>query len=226
LTNYKQVATHIQIWKAFRRKDTTIDIASDGGLANTIGTFGWKIVAIFRQNEQVLYQGAGTIDGPTEVGSSTRSELGGLTAPLLLATTLAKFWGIRHKCQFRWLTDSTSAISKVRMYTVHGRSQRYPDHSDYVLAIQELAAELKRPIAAQWVKGHQDEDRPYDELTREAKLNVDVDALATTQYDHISRNPPMRSIDHLPNQKITLTINGKRFPSNWDVNVRWSINGT
>ena len=54
LTNYKQVATHIQIWKAFRRKDTTIDIASDGGFANAIGTFGWKIVAILRQKEQVL----------------------------------------------------------------------------------------------------------------------------------------------------------------------------
>ena len=227
LDGHKQLATTGQIWKAFRRKSQTIDIASDGGLSGAIGTFGWKIVAKFGHRDEVLFQGAGPIDGPHEVGSSTRSELGGFTAPLLLVTAVAKFWGIRHKCRFRWYTDSQSAISKVRVYTVKGKStRRYPEHSDYMMVIQELSAELNRPIAACWVKGHQDEERPYDELSREAKLNVDVDELATKQHDEIHRRPPMRSIDHLPCQKISITINGQRFPSNWDTNVRWSINGT
>jgi hypothetical protein len=132
---------------------------------------------------------------------------------LLLVTTLAKFWGIRHKCQFRWYTDSTSAISKVRMYTVKGKTNRYPEHSDYIMVIQELAAELKRPISACWVKGHQDEDRSYEELSRQAKLNVDVDTLATKQLEEIHCHPPMRTIDHLPCQKISLSINSKRFRS-------------
>ena len=44
------------------------------------------------------------------------------------------------------------------------------------MVIQSLAAELKRPIAPCWVKGHQDADRDYDDLPREAQLNIDVDA--------------------------------------------------
>jgi ribonuclease HI len=227
LSNYEQRATELQIWKAFRRKSQMIEIASDGGLSDAIGTFGWKIVTVNRHNEVTLFQGSGPIDGPHEIGSSTRSELGGYTAPLLLVTALAKFWGIRHKCAFRWYTDSKAAISKVKIYSIKGASRKYPEHSDYMMVIQELQEELRRPIAPCWVKGHQDEDRCYDELPREAKLNIDVDQLATQQYvDSKFKNKPMRFIDHIPCQRITLAINGQRYPSNWDTNIRWSINGT
>jgi hypothetical protein len=76
-----------------------------------------------------------------------------------------------------------------------------------------------------WIKGHQDNDQEYSKLSREAQYNVDVDALATRHRDQkLSR--PMRKTEHLPSQKITLTINGVRFPSNWDTNLRWSINGS
>jgi len=77
-----------------------------------------------------------------------------------------------------------------------------------------------------WVKGHQDNDRPYENLPREARLNIDADDLATKQYQAPRRQQPMRTIDHLPSQLISLSINGRRFPSNWDVNLRWSINGS
>jgi hypothetical protein len=147
LANYEQLATDQQVWRAFRSRKHTVDIASDGGLANGIGTFGWKIVTT--NNDTVLFQGSGPIDGPAEVDSSTRSELGGYAAPLLLATSLARFWGIRHRCHFRWFTDSTSAISKVRVYTSsRGKHKQYPAHSDYVTTIMELTEELKRPITA------------------------------------------------------------------------------
>jgi hypothetical protein len=53
-----------------------------------------------------------------------------------------------------------------------------------------------------------------------------VDALATQQFAEIHLNPPMRNIDHIASQHISLTINGQRYPSNWDANVRWTINGT
>jgi hypothetical protein len=100
-----------------------------------------------RHQDEVLFQGSGPIDGPAEVGSSTRSELGGFTAPLLLATTIMKYWGLRHRCQFRWYTDSKSAISKVKIYTTKRRSSRqYPDHSDYIKVIKDLMEELHRPI--------------------------------------------------------------------------------
>lgn len=225
--HYEQVANDVQIWKAFRRRDRFVEIATDGGLSNDVGTFGWKIVTVLpNQTDVTLFKGSGFIDGPTEVGSSTRSELGGFTAPLMVATALARFWGIRHKCQFRWYTDSKSAISKVRMFSTKGKPRHYPDNSDYVMVIQELLRELKQPLTPLWVKGHQDEERPYNELSREAKLNVDVDELATNHTHHHTTAKPMRRIDHLPCQLISLKINGQRFPSHWDTNLRWTINGS
>ena len=224
--NYQQIATELEIWRAFRKRGRTIDIASDGGLANKVGTFGWKIVTTIRSKEVTLFQGSGPIDGPAEIGSSTRSELGGFTAPILLVTTLAKFWGIRHRCRFRWYTDSKSAISKVRIYVIKGKAQKFPENSDYITTLTELIKELHRPVDLHWVKGHQDDDRQYDQLPREARLNVDADGLATQQYQAPRRQQPMRSIDHLSSQRISLTINGRRFPSNWDTNLRWSINAS
>ena len=232
VAGYEQIASDVQIWRAFRRKDrvcSVVDIASDGGLSNdAVGTYGWKIVTNHANRHDItLFQGSGFIDGPSEVGSSTRSELGGFTAPLFLATALARFWGIRHKCQFRWYTDSKTAISKVRMYTTKGKPTQYPDNPDYLMTIHELTKELRRPLLPTRVKGHQDDDRNYDELPRDARLNVDVDALATQRYNSLSsKNGPMRSIDHLPCQQISISIDGKRFPSHWDTNLRWSINGS
>jgi hypothetical protein len=146
LSNYQQQASELEIWRAFSKRGRTIDIASDGGLADKVGTFGWKMVTTLKSVDVVLFQGSGPIDGPTEIGSSTRSELGGFTAPILLATTLAKFWGIRHRCSFRWYTDSQSAISKVRIYMIKGKPHHFPEHSDYLTTITDLIAELKRPV--------------------------------------------------------------------------------
>jgi hypothetical protein len=83
----------------------------------------------------------GPVDGPFDISHSTQSELGGLTAPLLLVTSsLAKFWGLNHKCRYRWITpDSKAAISKVTFITGPQYSPwRYPDNIDYITAITEL----------------------------------------------------------------------------------------
>ena len=89
-----------------------------------------------------------------------------------------------------------------------------------------LLEELNRPIERCWVKGHQDNERSYDDLPRDARLNVDVDILATEYFKVTDKTPPRKHTDHLPSQQISLTINGKRFPANWDSNLRWSINGS
>lgn len=228
LKQYTQIATDEQVRRAFRYKGRTIDIASDGGLSNGIGTFGWKMVTTCKSTDVVLFQGSGPIDGPSEVGSSTRSELGGFTAPILLAVAIARHWELRHRCKFRWYTDSKTAMSKVRIYTSRRQkvTTKFPEHSDYITTIKEMVKELRRPIALHWVKGHQDDDKEYDKLSRDAKLNVDVDHLATRQYELNRQHPPKRKSEHLPSQIISLTIQGTRFPGNWDVNLRWSINGS
>ena len=145
LHTYRQCVSDLEIWRAFRARKTIV-IVSDGGLAEGVGTFGWKIVAA---NNTTLYAGAGPIDGPKEISSSTRSELSGLAAPLLLVTCLARFWGLKHKCRYSWVVDSIAAISTVKITTrVSRKLRRAPDNSDYVMVIRLLRRELGKPILA------------------------------------------------------------------------------
>ena len=48
-----------------------------------------------------------------------------------------------------------------------------------------------------WVKGHQDEHKPYDKLEYAAQINCDADALASSYYQQmqrpITREPPLLS---------------------------------
>lgn len=54
------VASDSAIWKACRSK-RAITIASDGGLKEKYGTFGWQIRFV---SDEVLAEGAGPVDGP------------------------------------------------------------------------------------------------------------------------------------------------------------------
>ena len=143
LQHYEQLETDLTVWRAFRSRQRLI-IATDGSLLPTAGTFGWKITT---SKHLPLYQGSGPIDGPIDTGSSTRSELGGFTAPLLLITMLARFWGLRHKCKFRWLVDSKIAINRVTFtVSIDHRPKKQPDNSDYLSVIRDLHKELRRPL--------------------------------------------------------------------------------
>jgi hypothetical protein len=175
---FDQIADDLTIWKAFRSK-RWLDIISDGGLSQSVGTFGWKVVD---RAKSTLFQGSGPIDGPTEVGSSTRSELGGFTAPLVLIQAISQYWGLKHRCKFYWIVDSKAAMAKVKMYSQRGENMKYPDNSDYVSVIRNIIRNLRRPIRHVWVKGHQDDRKAYNDLDYAAQQNVDVDSLATDYF--------------------------------------------
>ncbi|KAI2499411.1 hypothetical protein MHU86_15056 [Fragilaria crotonensis] len=222
LYDYRQVATDLAVWRAFRARQRLI-IASDGSLNDTAGTFGWKITT---NKHEPLFEGSGPVDGPIEIGSSTRSELGGFTAPLLLVTVLARHWGLRHRCTFRWIADSKVAINRVTLVTRKDhRPTSQPDNADYLSLIKDLFKELRRPLHAQWIKSHQDSQKQYEQLSADAKLNVDVDNLATAFHKRKRANPS-RSTDHLPASAISIVINKTRFYGNIDANIRYHINGS
>ena len=139
LTTLSQPANDLHIWRAFwsQRRHT---IASDGGIRKGTGTFGWTISSKSRTGDiTTLFEGSGPIDGPCDIASSTRSELGGLVAQLLLCSSLAAYWGLRHRCKYRWLTNSKAAISRVEFITqpTHKLSKA-PEDKDYMTAIKHF----------------------------------------------------------------------------------------
>lgn len=172
-----------------------------------------------------LIKGYRPIDGPIEIGGSTRSELGGFTAPLLLVTILARHWGLRHRCKFRWLADSEVAINRVTFVTRKNHSPtKQPDNSDYLTTIKELFRELRRPMTTQWIKSHQDGKKSYKDLTPDAKLNVDVDELATKCHQN-KKAQPRRQTEHIPSIKMSISILNTRFFGNIDEHIRYHVNG-
>jgi hypothetical protein len=91
-------------------------IATDSGLKTRKGTFGWKLVT---SDDTLLFSGAGPVDGDYSSESSTRSELYGITAPVLLLSSLHRFWGTKHRSRYRWLCDSKSALKQVNQLQYH-----------------------------------------------------------------------------------------------------------
>jgi hypothetical protein len=226
LSHFQQDATDVQVWRAFRSR-RKITIASDGGLKHGIGTFGWKIND---RTNTTLFSGSGPVDGPHDIGNSTRSELGGLTAPLMLCISLARFWGLAHRCRYKWLTDSKAAISRVSFITRHSyKPRQYPEDLDYITAIQEIHKSLggRRLRQIKWIKeGHQDDQHDYEALSADAKLNVDTDVLASSYYWEGRGSKPTPGIPHLHEHQITIAINGIIYPSKIDEQIRFHINGS
>ncbi len=147
LQSVNQKATDLQIWRAFRSKERLI-IASDGGLNNQIGTFGWVIST----RKTILFEGGGPVDGPFDTTSSTRCELCGFASALLLISAISRNWGLRHRCTFRWLTDNTAAaLRRVIRMVRRGPSPRHlPPDSDILTLIRTLMWEIRRVITTKW----------------------------------------------------------------------------
>jgi hypothetical protein len=219
LADVEQSATDLQIWRAFRSK-AKLYVASDGGLHDDRGTFGW----ILSTGKHVLFRGAGPIDGPFDSSSSTRSELGGCASSLLLIVVVSRLWGLRHRCKFCWFTDSKAAISRTNRYSRKKRATRMPYDADLLSLISDLLAELRRPIVSVWVKGHQDSLRAYEKLPLAARLNIDADFLAT-RYRLRGRLKSSEQVDHSHGQQVSISINGKRLTGQFDECIRHHING-
>ena len=155
-------STEDQVWKAFRSRRKLI-LATDGGLANQRGTFGW----ILSTGTQSLFTCAGPVEGPFDTSSSTRSDLAGYASAVLFLRTLSKFWGFKFRVNFKWFCDSRAAISRV-----DDSARVSPFDADLLSLIQSFHADLRHPIRAYWVKAHQDNGNSSARLSVASSLNI------------------------------------------------------
>ena len=222
LQTYTQSADEVTLWRAMRSKKT-LTIASDGGLKTHKGSYGWKIIT---QDDTVLFTGAGPVDGDYASESSTRSELYGIAAPVLILASLKQYWGISHRARYSWLCDSKSALKQVRQLQYHKTKKRQqPNNVDILSLISESLPLLGRRVEGHWVKAHQDDDHPYDELSRAARLNVDADRLATWYRDHKTLPQTRQSTSHAPGTAVSISIGHTRLTGNFDSSIRQHVNG-
>ncbi len=78
------------------------------------------------------------------------------------------------------------------------------------------------------VKGHQDSERPFEELQRNARINVLADELATNFYHQIKATNQhyRRNSIFFPSSKIGIIVNGQQVTANVTEAIRYHILGT
>jgi hypothetical protein len=220
ISDVKQTATDLQVWRAFRSRER-LAIASDGGLDGQHGTFGWVLAT----KKMTIFECGGPVDGPYDTISSTRSELAGFASALLFITAIYRHWGIRHQCTFKWITDSKASLSRViKMVRKRSVIGRLPHNSDLLTLIRSLMMENRRMIVLSWVKGHQDRLKAYESLSLEAQLNMTANFLAT-RYRLRGKLRATQYTDHPYHQRISLSLNGVQLTSQIDECFRFHING-
>jgi hypothetical protein len=215
LSHVKQCATADEIWKACRKRHR-ITIASDGGLKGNRSTFGWTIST---PSNTVLLEGAGPMDGPYNVASSTRSEIGGFTAPLLILTLLSQMWGMQHRCKVAWVCDSKAALANVEKSTSRDHPPWYqPNNDDLLSQVKSMAKQLGRPIQPIWIKGHQvSASGTQSQNNKNIDRNNRADELATWYRDHATLPQTKEMTPHSSEERISISINCKRLVSQVDL---------
>lgn len=224
LDGFERVASDEQIWRAFRRSRSHLYLASNGGLGDNLVTHGWILSST---GKHVLFRCSGPVDGPYNTNSSTRSKLGGFASALILLVNHSRQWGIRHRCSFKWYTDSRSAISRIRRFSRRRTSRftRIPYAANLLSLIASHLKESRRPVKLNWVQTHQGNLAAYDSLPAlAARLNIDAVFLAT-RYRKRGRRRPTVKVDHFPAQQRSTYINGAQVTSQHDECIRFPVNG-
>ena len=158
--------------------------ATDGS-APFHGSFAWKLVDSVANNFTLAHGGGNCCKFPGL--TSHRMETAGvLGIDLFLAHTQATFLLPAYDGTICHVCDNMEAVN--RCNTIQRRhTTKYGIHDmDIHMAIEANLTNIP-PRDHKWIKGHQDSTTDAANLSRDAQLNIDVDALANAFYSH---SPP------------------------------------
>jgi hypothetical protein len=151
---------------------------SDGGLKFGLGTAAFVIEG---NNEQGRIRGVNQVPGPIKEGDSHRCEMSGLYAVSVLIKEICSL----HKIEEGSITiccDNTTALQIFE-------PEYLPNPKQPNFDLTSACWHLKTASPIQWkavhVKGHQDRTKPIQMLSRNARLNVEMDRLAEAYWIHL-----------------------------------------
>lgn len=152
--------------------------------------------------------------------SSTRAELFGLGSPLTFLHEYCLYYSVPLRGRIRWYCDSKAAISRVKLTLyLYSKRRSQPNNVDIVALIEVEVRYHRRPFRCKWVKAYQDDGIPYSQLSPMAKLNVDVDNLATWQRKKSHRHQSRQRIEHFPMTNVSISIGGERLTGNFNETI-------
>ena len=188
-------------------------VVSDGSaLPPSIASFGWMMS---NKDGERLAQGMGPVRGRTL--HSYRAEATGMLSALRFLIRLKEFCQMHEPWQGIVATDSQSLLDTLSGEQSLDENRNIPVDLDFnrvvldVLSPEwdvliEIQHSMKRlsGVRLEYIKGHQDQEIPYERLSVLAQLNVDADRIAG-EYQELfssSRSPFAMMAPHVRSQLV------------------------
>ena len=190
LQNWSSVEINT-IQQAMNLIDNPLLMVSDGGLRFDQGTYGVVIADL----NTILIQNQGIAHGSRTLHSSFRAESYGMISGCHTLYSILQFHKITVPAnkQLQIFSDNLGLITRINKHLYESMSLRDHGAPDIDIELQILS-ELRAlrllgfRISVSHVKGHQDRTTLFQNLPREAQLNVEADTLATESFDSTDKS--------------------------------------
>ena len=181
---------------------------ADGSVNAKRAGQAWTLVN--GRTEETILTGVAHVDGTGTEQCSTRAELFGLLACLTCVEYAAKKYNVTEGF-VELFTDSKGSISKSINKKPTSTKDVLKLDNDVACEVNERVKNVPFQVKILHVKGHQDDDRDFEELPLPAQLNCMMDSKVNTFMRQFPTQNEVYPI--LPKQKFILRINGIISPN-------------
>lgn len=194
--------------------------ASDDKKGNLVAAFGEQLPMLKEMDEDAL-EGWTQIPANIDDADSYRGELGGILAAIRFTIQIAAKRNItKGTCEIK--LDSYAALQKVQMLLDEGYPQSTSPSFDILRIIWKEMSETNIRFKFAWVRGHQDRNTPYLQLTDDARANCKADKIAASK---ISMVQPIEKPIHDAYEGPYLSIGKKKIHTNIHKKILEYVNG-
>ena len=175
LTNV-QLHTDVFATAKLLNSDNTMNATSDGSAPNFVGSFGWSAKTT---SGIPIASNKGAAQGYKT--SSFRAEAYGLLSFYLFIYHISHFTAYLISSTTAIYSDSKSVIdivNEMSMWKDYYSAETLAAEWDILQALTSLLQKMPKTMELQHIKGHQDNQKRYEDLELPAQLNVDADKLA------------------------------------------------
>ena len=180
---------------------------SDGSVIFHNMSFGWILAT---PDGNIIATGAGPCNGR---GNSLRSEGAGMLAVTVLISLILTFTS-KSSIDLICVSDNQELINRMNEHKNYNLPPNETTRSEFDITEQIYRTSKAHNISSQfeWVRGHQDDNAPIEELPLYAQLNIKADQLAGNFQRQKGKFRPMTNI--LPSCPAMISIRGISVTSN------------
>lgn len=214
---YLPVETVLSI---LQNENKEVLIVSDGGCSGNDGAFGWVIA----NQLLTMIEGHGTAPGAPM--SSHRAEAFGKISWIILLHHITLFHGIVIKCIIRSYCDNKAIVDATKTSDLYeslylAMCPNFDVLRSIAIKQQQLTASTTNYENTKHVKAHQDQKKGDAELTREERLNIRADELATNALQKVSGDDTRFMV--LPHGMAYLSLDDQVQSSGEHMTLRWRL---